>query len=193
MHDMPDTDDQDATAEIFWPSGYKEIIRHRLGPEMASRIIEAGAFIDVYAQRFNDRFRDYEQFVDRVIENVVIGCENGAESAFDEIHLSFRSSLPLPEARPYARYLWPGPFNLELKDAIYGKVFDEYSRCHGYVHIYEDHYEGILDFESFIKQVASLVSIGSENGADDALGIIYRSFLEASPLPLARRRPKRIR
>ncbi|MBW2365510.1 MAG: hypothetical protein JRF25_10715 [Deltaproteobacteria bacterium] len=193
MHDMPDTDDQDADAEIFWPSGYKEIIRYRLGPEMVSRFIEAGAFHDIYEERFNDRFRDYEQFVERLAEIVVIGCENGAESAFDEIHLSFRNSLPLPEVWPYARYFFPGPFSRELKDEIYEKVFDEYSISHGYQHIYEDHYEGILDFDSFIKQVANFVSTGSENGADDALGTIYRSFLEALPLPLARRRPKRIR
>jgi len=193
MHDMPDTDDQDADAEIFWPSGYKEIIRHRLGPEIASRIIETDAFHDIYEERFTGRFSDYEKFVDRLAEIVVIGCENGAESAFDEIHLSFRNSLPLPEIRPFARYLWPGPFSLKLKDEIYEKVFEEYCESHGYQHIHEDHYEGVLDFDSFIKQVAIFVSTGSENGADDSLGIIYRSFLEALPLPLARRRPKRIR
>jgi hypothetical protein len=193
MHDIPDTDDKDAADELFWPSGYKDVIRQRLSHEITNRIIDAGAYKAIYEERFHDRFSNYEQFVDRLAEIVVIGSENGAERAFDEIHVSFRINRPLPVVRPYARYLWPGPFSKELKDEIHKKVFNEYSDCHGYQHIHEDHYEGTLDFTSFIGRVADHVSTGSENGADDALGTIYRSFLEGLSLPAARRRPKRIR
>ncbi|MBW1710699.1 MAG: hypothetical protein JRG97_13770 [Deltaproteobacteria bacterium] len=193
MHDIPDTEEADAAAERYWPEGYKEVIRAHAGQAFEARIHEAGAFKAYYEKLYADKYDDFEQFIKRLAEMVAIGAENGADAIFEEIYASFRNHASLPDPRVPARYYWPEPFTEELKGEIRRNIFKEYSRHHAYEHIHEDHYAGILDFESFVKQVASLVVIGAVNGADEALGRIYLSFLNAAPLPPARRRPKRIR
>jgi len=193
MHDIPDTEETDAAAERYWPEGYKSVIKGRVGRAFAAQVQEAGAFKAVYDALYHEEFKNYERFVDRLAEMVVIGAENGADETFEEIYASFRNQTALPESRAPAHYLWPESFSPDLKNELKQNVFEEYSHHHAYEHIHEDHYQGILDFESFINQVAGLVVTGAVNGADDAMSRIYRSFLSAAPLPPARRRPKRIR
>jgi len=193
MHDLPDTEDQDAAAERYWPEGYKDVIRTMVGQTFAKKLLEAQAFKSAYETLYNDRFSTYDRFIDRLAEMIVIGAENGADEMFEEIYASFRSDSPLPDSRRYASYLWPGPFSQDLKDEIHQALFDEYSRHHAYEHIHEDHYQGILDFDEFIDQVAELVVAGVEKGADDTLGKIYASFLSAAALPPTRRRPRLLR
>lgn len=192
MHDLPDTEDADAAAERYWPEGYKDIIREKIGPCTAGQILEAGAFKSAYEENYSKKFDTYEEFVNRLAEMVTIGAEKGADKIFEEVYSSFRKDAPLPETRVRARYLWPEPFDRAIKDTVHQKLFEEYSGHHAYEHIHEDHYEEIMDFESFINQVADLVLMGAINGADDTLEAIYKAFLTASPLPPARRKPRRI-
>ncbi len=193
MHDMPDTDDADADAERFWPEDYKYIIRDQVKSQFMSAVLEENAFSSIYEQQYQERFSDYESFIARLAEMVIIGAENGADEIFDEIYDAFRKEMPLPANRSYASYHQPNPVSPELKEAVAQKVIEEYKELHMYEHIYEDHFEGELSFDEFIGRIADLVAIGTVNGADDALNKIYHSFYYQSGLPLLRRYPRRIR
>ena len=193
MHDLPDTEDQDAAAERYWPEGYKVVLGERLTATYKERFLAVEAFKKVYEDRFAKRFSTYEDFVDRLVEMAAIGAEKGADSAFEEIYASFRQDAPLPRSRAYARYLFPGPLDEKSREAVHHKLFDEYSGHHAYEHLHEDHYQGVLEFEDFINRVAELVIDGAQCGADDALSRIYQAFMTGRSLPQIRRRSRMIR
>ena len=192
MHDLPDTEDADAAAERYWPEGYKEIIREKVGQSLAVEMLKAEAFKPAWEENYTNKFDTYERFINRLAEMVVIGAEKGTDEMFEEIYQSFRKDAPLPEPRKRARYLWPEPFTPDIKDEVHRKLIEEYGGHHAYEHIHEDHYENIMNYETFINQVADLALVGAINGADNTLEGIYRSFLAASPLPPARRKSRRI-
>jgi hypothetical protein len=193
MHDLPDTDDVDASAERFWPEGYKRVIRDGLNRSFIDLVLDAAAFKSIYETSYQDRFATYEAFIARLAEMVVIGAENGADLILEEVYHAFKHNSPLPGEHYYARYFWPEAFSEELTRELSLKVFDEFDNHHAYVHIYEDHYESDLSFKEFITRITGLVLAGAKNGADDALGNIYRAFIDRSPLPIARRRPRTLR
>lgn len=193
MHDLPDTDDADASAERFWPEKYKTIIREGLKRSFAELVFAAAAFRTVYVSSYRDRFNSYEDFVERLAEMVVIGAENGVDLILSEVYDAFRSDSPLPGGRYYARYLWPEAFTEELKRELTAGAFEEFDNHHAYVHIHEDHYKSGLPFHEFIERISGLVVNGAVNGADDTLGNIYRAFIDRAPLPTVRRRPRQLR
>lgn len=193
MHDLPDTDDADASAEKFWPEGYKNVLRTDLKQGFVDLVITSGAFRSFYDSSYQDRFASYKSFVDRLAEMVVIGSENGVDRILGEVYDAFRNNSPFPDKRYYAKYFWPEVFNEELRKVLASKAFDEFDNHHAYVHIYEDHYESNLSFDEFISQIADLVVMGAVNGADEALGQIYGAFLDRAPIPTARRRPRALR
>ena len=193
MHDLPDTEDQDAASERYWPEGYKNVLTGLLREEVRQRILESGAFKNLQEERFLKNVPNHERFADRLAQMVVIGAENGADEMFEEIYHAFRTDRPLPSDRAPARYFWPGPFSAELAEALRQSLIAEYGGHHAYHHIHEDHYAGSLSFEDFIRAVADLVVGGAQNGADEALGRIYQAFVSNAPLPSARRRPRLLR
>jgi hypothetical protein len=193
MHDIPDTEDADAESERFWPEGYKDILWSELMPGFTGRILEADAFRSSYEQNYKKEFRTYEEWISRLGEMVAIGAENGSDKIFDEIYTAFSHGSPLPRLRPYARYFWPDIFNDEITKHLQEQLRDEYKAFHPYEHIYKDHYQELFSFDGFIDAIADLVAVGARKGADDMLGTIYRAFLGSGQLPIARRRPKRIR
>jgi hypothetical protein len=194
MHDIPDTEEADAAAERLWPEEpFRQLLREKLHLSFCRMLTEAGAFASLYEAVYTDRFDDYDMFVQRLSEIVVIGAENGADRMFGEIYASFRSDGPLPLARDVAVYLWPLAFDEALKVSLQQKIIDEYKELHAYIHIHEEHYQGTLSFQAFLEKIADLVVSGAVNGADDALGGIYRSFLNKTPLPAARRHSRRAR
>jgi hypothetical protein len=193
MHDLPDTDDMDASAERFWPEGYKQFIRNGLSRSFSGMVLDTAAFKTIYESSYQDRYATYEVFVARLAEMVVIGAENGVDCILEEVYDAFKQNSPLPATRCYARYFWPEAFGEALVKELSEKVFEEFDNHHAYVHIYEDHYESNLSFTEFISQITQLVLTGAVNGADDALGNIYCAFTDRSPLPVARRRPRALR
>ena len=193
MHDLPDTEDQDAASERYWPEGYKNVLTGLLHQEVRQRILESGAFKNLQEERYSKGFPDHERFVDRLAQMVVVGAENGADDMFEEIYASFRADRPLPADRTLARYFWPGPFSAEVAESLRQSLTGEYGGHHAYRHIHEDHYAGSLSFEEFIRAIADLVVCGAQNGADEALGRIYQAFVSHAPLPPARRRPRMLR
>jgi hypothetical protein len=189
---MPDTEGADAAAERLWPEGYKQRIRHVVTQRVVEKMSEAGAFEHVYESHYTAVLESYPTFVERMAKIVTIGAENGTDGAFGEIHKAMRNGRDLPLARVRARYLWPEPFDEELKAELRHEITAEYRESHALEHLHEDHYLGKLGFEDFIGRAAELLVAGGINGADDSLAAVYRALLAGSPLPTARRRPRRI-
>jgi hypothetical protein len=141
---------------------------------------------------YTERFDDYDSFVDRLSEMLVIGAENGADQGVDEVQSAFHRETPLPEPRPLTRYLWPEPVDDDAQQELHDRICAEYRDSHSYIHAYEDHYTGDLDLNDFVDHTACLLIVGIVNGSDTMLGNIYRALLSGISLPTPRRRPKLI-
>ena len=193
MHDMPDTDEADAAAERYWPEEYKWVIKTDLKQTFAAAIQGAGAFSGIYQRDYSGQFESYEMFIHHLAEGVAIGAENGADEILEEIQGALLRNGSLSEKRLYAVYFWPQPFDEGLKNRLHREAFEEFGTHHIYKHIHEDHFHGHQSFDEFIDYLARLVVVGAMNGADKAIGDIYRAFLFGAPLPHFRRRPRRVR
>ncbi len=194
MHFMPDTEDTDSAAEKFWPEGYKQVIREDVRQKIGAQLNDGKRLRHIYQQQYFEKYTDLSQFVGKIAGMIVIGAENGADDAFDDIITAFLTESFLPEVRRYARYFWPQALPQRAKNRLQQVIVDEYSQDEIYSYAYKAGYQGsYLNFGEFISQVAQLVVTGAMNGADDTLEAIYRSFVAPCPLPPARRRSRRLK
>lgn len=194
MHFMPDTEEEDSAAETFWPEGYKQVIREDIHRLVNAQLDNGNRFKHIYRQRFSERYSDLGQFLSKIADMIVIGAENGADDAFDEIVDAFWTEAQLPPERRYSRYLWPQALPKGSEDSLWQIITDEYSQDNVYQHAYKVGYKGsYANFNQFIKNVACLVVTGTKNGADNILDRTYLSFGTGLPLPPARRHPRRLK
>lgn len=194
MHYMPDTEDADSAAEIFWPEGFKQVIRQDVRQLIGTQLEDRKTFRHIYGQRHCEKFTDVHQFVSRIADMIAIGAENGADDAFDDIISAFLTESPLPGVRRYDHYFWPQALPQRLRKKLHQVVVGEYSQDEVYRHAHKVGYQGCYrNFGEFISQVAELAVTGAMNGADDMLEAIYRCFVTHHPLPPARRHPKRLK
>lgn len=194
MHFMPDTEEEDFEAETYWPESYKRIIREDVHQLLCAQLGKGNRLRHVYEQQYSPSYPDLNQFTNRIAGVLVIGAENGTDDAFDGVISSFLTESPLPKAQSYARYLWPQVFSTEIQRKLQQSVVDEYSQDNVYLYAYLVGYRGSFpEFEQFIDYISHLVVTGAMNGADDMLERIYNSFMISSPLPPARRHPRRLR
>ena len=107
MHFMPDTEDEDSAAEVFWPEGYKQVIRENVRRAVLVQFTTKKRFRRVYRNGYSERYPSYEDFLEKVADMVAIGAENGADDAFDEIMDSLLEEEALPALRRYTSYSWP--------------------------------------------------------------------------------------
>lgn len=194
MHFMPDTQDADSAAETFWPEGYKQVIREEARQLIGTQLNDGKKLRHVYQQRYSEKFTYLNQFVNRIADMIVIGAENGADDAFDDIITAFLTESPLPQVRRYARYFWPQAFSQGTKKRLHQVIVDEYSQDEVYSYAYKVGYRSSYrNFGEFISQIAELVVTGAINGADDMLEAIYGAFVTPCPIPPARRHPRRLK
>ncbi len=194
MHFMEDSEQEDSVGEVFWKEDFKKIIRDKLPKAVFSRMMEDPGLVNVYERLYGDVFSSYEAFVRAVSSMIEIGCENGADEAFDDLYFAFRNHYRLPEARGCIRCFWPGIPPSELLQEVNESVISEYGNEPSYLADYRDYYSGIYPtLSSFLNQVAGLVVSGAREGADRTIGRMYRSFLTGLPLPPSRRRPRRLK
>jgi hypothetical protein len=192
MHEIPDTDDQDQERERYWPERYKRFLREEFALTLKERL--NGGLSSVWQERFAARYPDYTGFLARLADMLIVGAENGADDAFDAVYSAFVLEAPLPQPRRYTYYLWPQPFDEDMRGALRARVASEYLEEHAYGHAYEDHYSGrYRSLDSFVEHVATLIAQGAENGTDEMLARIYRALLAGAPLPPARRYPRRLK
>ena len=95
MHFMPDTEDADSAAETFWPEGYKQVIRDDVRQLIGAQLNDGKRLRHVYQQRYPEKYTDLNQFANRIADMIVIGTENGADEAFDDIITAFLTESPL--------------------------------------------------------------------------------------------------
>lgn len=194
MHFMPDTEDEDSAAEVFWPEGYKKIIREDVSLKVRTELLQEKPFINVYEQGYKVKFPDHSQFLEKIADMVAVGAENGADDAFDTIIDAFLTEAPLPQLRAYARYTRPLALSEEIQEKLKRNIVDEYSEDNVYIHAYKVGYTKTFpSFIEYIRQIAEIVMTGAMNGANDILENIYRSFLELAPIAPARRHPRRLK
>jgi uncharacterized protein YciU (UPF0263 family) len=197
VHDLIDTDDADAAAERFWPEGFKQIIREEVGKLVNKKFKQRKSFHQIYEERFSHRYADFDRFVERMADMVVIGAENGADDAFDDIHAAFQMETPLLDSTEYAHHLWPQGLDNEIRRRIHKSVIEEYGKERYYQRQFknanEDWPDKYSDISRFLDEIARLVVTGAANGADDMLEETYKALLLSRPLPPARRHPKRLK
>jgi hypothetical protein len=197
MHFLPNTLEEDAVGERYWPDGFKQVIREEVSPALRSEFNEQ-SLGPIYEAKFSDKFPgkypDLKSFIDQVIGLVVIGAENGTDQGFDGIFESFMNESPLPEAKPYARHLWPYIFSVPLKEKIHQAIVKEYRKDKSLQYAYQVGYAAkYRSFAEFVDEIAWIVVAGMESGVDDMLAKIYKSFLANRALPQGRRNPKRLK
>jgi hypothetical protein len=194
MHFMPDTEDEDSAAETFWPEGYKQIIRENVPSLVKSELLQNNSFANLYERGYKDKFGDYAQFIEKIADMVAVGTENGADDGFDDIIHSFLLELPLPQLRTYACYTFPRALSGEVEQALRQSIITEYSQDNIYRHAYQVGYaKTFLTFDGYLSQVAEIVLVGAENGANEVLEKLYRAFLIMAPMMPARRHPRRLK
>jgi hypothetical protein len=194
MHYLPDTEDEDSAAEKFWPEGYKQVIREEVPAQVSAQLLDDRAILQVYNAQFAAKHADITGFVDRIAAMVAVGAENGADDAFNDIMDAFLYEWPLPEARPYARYLEPDVLPQVIADTLRQVVIDEYKVDDIYSNAYAVGYaDDFTNLEDYMDRVGDIVVVGTKNGANDALEKLYRAFLLQAPLAPARRRPRRLK
>ena len=193
MHYLPDTSDEDAASERYWPDGFKQVIREEVGQAVRPELNEQ-TLGPIYTHKYFHRYPNLETFIDRIADLVVIGAENGADLGFEAIYKSFLNESPLPQAKPYSSYFWPHFLTTEHKEKIRKAVAAAYSQDEGFQYAFQDGYAQKYEhFAAFIKEISRLMVEGMVNGVDDMLGNIYRSFLADKDLPMGRRNPKRLK
>ena len=81
-----------------------------------------------------------------------------------------------------------------MKDGIEYSIIGEYRQDATYNQTYiDDFQEYYKNFNEFLSAIAKLVTVGAVKGADDTLGKIYQALLRQEALPIARRRPRRLK
>jgi hypothetical protein len=194
MHFIEDTEQEDSVGELFWKEDYKKILREKLPKTILLEMMEDPGLNSIYERLYTDTFSSYEAFIRAISSIVTIGCENGADEAFDDIYLAFAAHSPLPEARRFSEYCWSEISTAEMTREVKESLISEYGAETSFISDYEDYYSHIYPkFSAFMNTVAEFVVAGATNGADDMVGRLYRSFILELPLPPARRRPKRLK
>jgi len=193
MHYLPDTEEQDAAAERYWPDGFKQVIRDEVGRAIRLKLQEQ-RLGHIYERRYRDKYPDAGQFASRIAEIVIIGAENGADDGFEVIFNAFLTESRLPKIAKYAVYLWPNIFSQKIMHRIRNAVAFDYRKDETFKYAHNVGYRTEYSkFDDFINQIASMITTSVINGTDDMLARIYSAFLNRQPLPPARRNPKRLK
>jgi hypothetical protein len=193
MHYLPDTNDEDAVQERYWPDSYKLVIRREVRSAI-SPALNTKAIGHIYKRRYSRNFPEIGQFVESITGGIIIGAENGADNGFEIVYASFLSESPMPGPHRCARPLWQGDLSRKSLNNIRTAVIRDYRTDDGFVYAYRDGYRGdYSSMDGFVGKVADIIVIETANGISATLGKYYRAFMFGWPLPPMRRNPKRLK
>ena len=193
MHYLPDTTEQDAATERYWPDAFKQVIRERVGQAVKLKL-KKNRLHYIYERQYRDEYANAGQFANRIAEMVIIGAENGADDGFEMLFRAFMTESLLPEIARYAVYLWPYIFSQKIVDKIKKAVALDYRNDETFKYAYKVGYQKEYSkFSEFIDCIAFKITTSVINGTDDMLARIYIAFLNYQPLPPARRNPRRLK
>jgi hypothetical protein len=194
MHYLPDTDEQDALSEKYWPDEFKAVIRQELQDALSGRLKKSRNLSRLFGRCYSDMYRDFDHFTDAIINILIISAENGADHGFDIVYNAFLTEARVPEQRRYACSYWPHVMTGSVEDKIRRAVVGSYEKDEGFAYAYKDGYTGdFKDYGHFIDEVAGLIVSGIASGIDDRLEQLFKSFLGGYPLAANRRNPKRLK
>ena len=193
MHYLPDTDDEDAIQERYWPDGYKLTIRKEIRDVVAPGLQYAG-IERIYRRSYRDSFPGITEFTDRVAGGIIIGAENGADEGFESVYASFIAECDLPETYGYARTFRSPTIDKAAERAIYRAIVKDFSKDDGFTYAYKHGYAGkYASYGDFIDRVAEIMVAGVKNGVYSAFGRFYKAFFYGYPPPPMRRNPRRLK
>jgi hypothetical protein len=194
MHYLPDTDEQDALSEKYWPDEFKAVIRQELQDALSKRLKRSRNLRRLYRRDYANVYRDFDHFTDAIINILIISAENGADYGFDIVYNAFLTEARVPEQRRYACSYWPQVMTRSVENSIRRAVVKSYEKDEGFAYAYKDGYlSDFKDYKHFIDKVAGLVVSGIATGIDDKLEQLYKSFLGGHPLAANRRNPRRLK
>jgi len=193
MHYLPDTNDEDAIQERYWPDNFKLVIRNEI-KLTASFKFTAANLKHIYKQHYSQFFSEIQLFCDAVINSIVVGAENGVDIGFDSVYSAFLKEIPLPEMFQYHRSLWPTLVNADINKKIHQAIAMDYYTDDGFRYAYKDGYKNdYVNYSTFINIIADILIISMSNQIDDTLQKLYAAFVYGYPLPPFRRNPKRLK
>jgi hypothetical protein len=193
MHYLPDTNDEDAMQERYWPDGYKLTIRSEIREVVVPELREAG-IARIYRRSYRDSFQGIAEFTDRVAGGIIIGAENGADEGFESIYASFIAECDLPEIYGYACTFRAPKISKTGQRAIQRAIVKDFRKDDGFTYAYKDGYhDKYASYRDFIDRVAEIMLAGVKNGLYSAFERSYKAFFYGYPLPPMRRNPRRLK
>jgi hypothetical protein len=193
MHYLPDTDDEDAIRERYWPDGYKLAIRSEVRDAVVPGLQGTG-MARIYRRSYRDTFQGVSEFIDCIVGGIIIGAENGADEGFESVYESFIAECELPEIYRYARAFRPPNISKKGEGTIHRAIVKDFGKDDGFSYAYKDGYDGkYASYEDFIDRVADIMVAGARNGVYSAFERFYRAFFYRYPLPPMRRNPRRLK
>lgn len=193
MHYLPDTGDEDAVQERYWPDGYKLIIRKEVRDVVVPGLQGMG-IARIYRRSYRDTFPCVTQFIDWVAGGIIIGAENGADEGFESVYASFVAECDLPETYGYGRAFQPPNINKLGERAILRAIVKDFRKDDGFTYAYKDGYhDKYASYRDFIDRVAEIMLAGVKNGVYSTFERFYKAFFYGYPLPPMRRNPRRLK
>jgi len=193
MHYLPDTNDQDAIAERYWPDAFKSVIRSELGSALKDSVTPQN-FRYIYKRHYSALYPDIDAFLEAVMGSLIIGAENGADAGFEAVYAAFLAEQRLPDIYRYAQHPWPDVMSASLQQRIHRAVVKDYSPDDGFSYAHRDGYiNDYVKYDDFIDAVAAIVVACASNGLDDTLERLYTALILGYPLPPLRRNPRRLK
>ena len=192
MHEILDTETADSAEEMFWPQDFKHYLRGPFRKVVIGWLKKQHIFQKIHERESQE---DYDRFLERLADKILIGAENGADDAFGLIHRSLPREAAFPSITVWIESIAGREiFSDKIREDIKKAVTDEYSREHLYEHLYEDFcQENFPSFKDFIQKVSVCVVMGIINGVEGMLMKLMQSFVFNIPLPPARRYPRPIK
>jgi hypothetical protein len=192
MHYLPDTNDEDAVRERYWPGGYKLVISKEVSRIIGSQLNEK-SLVRAYRAHYSEKYSEAREFLGYVTGGVVIGAENGADMGFEIVYSAFLSEIPLPKAYQCANVFWPGLGEV-ASHRVKGAIIKDFREDDGFTYAYRDGYtRDYATIDGFLKHVAAIIVAEVENSVSATLARYYAAFFHGWPLPLMRRNPRRLK
>ena len=92
-------------AHYFWPKVFPAKAKQKLWQSIIDEYNQDNIYQHAYNVGYQDAYRNFDTYINRVAEIVVTGAINGADDMLEAIYQSFAPLYPLPPARRRPRRL----------------------------------------------------------------------------------------
>lgn len=92
-------------AHYFWPKVFTEKVKNKLRQIIIDEYGQDNVYQNAYKVGYEGKYRDFDDYIQRIAEIVVTGAINGADDMLEAIYQSYAPFYPLPPARRLPRRL----------------------------------------------------------------------------------------